>query len=310
MSVLCLFLVATVVGGVPSPAGAAVDVDVAACTVAGHVTAAPAVTVLPKPVNYAATLTAACLAPAGDDGGAWAITANAFGPLESCAGGEGTGTFAAGGTSQFDGAVTGGSFTYVRTSNVVNLEGKLQTSLDDEPHHVTFHLVLVPDNSADCVNTAVTGATISGTATIADMVEDAAACAVTGVINYGGAGSGPIPGPVPFALNLAAACVGLGDEAGLWNITAVGLSNPESCAEGVAVAAVVGGGGTTNDGTITGGSLNFVRTGLSMHVAATIFTSADGGAAHAFVADLAWVPTPPCPVFNANLAGPGAVSDT
>jgi hypothetical protein len=313
----CCTLLSSVLSGVPlsGPAHALPDVDAAACTAGGPATHS-LITLIPAPATYAATLTLACVvAGNGDDGGAWTLNVTAAGPLESCAEGEGAGTIT-GGTSAFDGAVIGGGFTYVRIGNVIQAVGTIFTALDGATGHpFSAELVYLP-TVPGCPDSGV--GTVTGTLELADGQAiplpdvDGVPCAVAANIAYAppGVALGP---PVPLAFNavFAANCLGVGDDAGIWGFTVAGFAST-SCPAETVVLAPIGAGPAAGDGAVAGGTVSWVRTGVNMHVAATILTT--NGETHHLVADMLWnaLPGPVCGVPNAwgaNATGPGALVD-
>jgi hypothetical protein len=312
----CCTLLSAVLSGVPlsGPAHALPDVDAAACTAGG-----PAnhtlITLIPAPATYAATLTLACVvAGNGDEGGAWTLNVTAAGLLESCAEGEGAGTIT-GGTSAFDGAVTGGGFTYVRIGNVIQAVGTIFTALDGGVGHpFSAELVYVP-NVPGCPDGGV--GTVTGTLELADGQafappdRDGAPCTVAANIAYAPPGVA-IGLPLPLGFNAAFAlnCLGPTDDAGGWTFAVAGFASTSCAAE--SVVAPIGGGPAGGDGTVAGGAITWVRTGMNMHVVATILTT--NGETHHLVADMVWVPLPGpvCGVPNAwgaTATGPGAIVD-
>ena len=281
---------------------------VGACEVTGTATAS-SLTPAPAPASFTVALFANCPV-AFDHAGSWGLFAAATSPLASCASvGLGSGAFVGGGGP--DGSVTGGGFNFTGLGPVVVAAGTLSTSGDVQPHTFTAELVATPTTICSGGPTTIP---LTGTMTITDTVTlnpqpGAVPCAVSLIRQYA-PGVTLAPNPLTGGGVASLNCVGLGDEAGFWNFsfTAAGT---DACSHGLGTYTVTS-GSTSNHGTITSGSIDYVRAGHHAVLVGTIITSAEI-APHRFTAVVAWQPQQTVcglsPVTVAAMAGPGAIVD-
>lgn len=291
------------VGGPPATA------FVGACAVTGTATAS-SLTPAPAPASFNVALFADCPV-AFDHAGLWSLFAVATSPLASCATvGLGSGAFVGGGGP--DGSVTGGGFNFTSLGAVVVAAGTLSTSGDVQPHTFTAELVAAPSTICGGGPTTIT---LTGTMTITDAVPTldpqpgVVPCAVSLIRSYTpGVTLAPVPQTGVGAASLN--CVGVGDEAGSWNFTFT-AAGTDACSHGLGTYTVTG-GSTSNHGTITSGSIDYVRAGYHAVLVGTIVTSAEV-APHRFSAVVAWQPQQlvcgASPVTLAAMSGPGAIVD-
>jgi hypothetical protein len=128
----------------------------------------------------------------------------------------------------------------------------------------------------------------------AEVPPDAAACTVNGAVAIA-PGVNVVPQYQNFIFNtIAINCVGAGDEAGAWNVSAAGGSIlPENCAAGVGEGNFTG--GTGPDGAVTGGHFYYARVGVVVVAVGAITTNGDpvfapGWSNHAFATVLVFWP--------------------
>ena len=155
------------------------------CTVSGDVTITPGIPAEPATVSGPdgftfTSVSITCSGAPGDDasptGSAWTVNASGNdstglnGGGESCAGGQGDGTFT-GGTSpnNADGNVTGGSFHFTRVGTQVTIQNGTLVTANGETHSFSAELSFTPNNGG-CIaqpgNT--TSAGITGSAVVSE----------------------------------------------------------------------------------------------------------------------------------------------
>jgi hypothetical protein len=143
---------------------------------------------------------------------------------------------------------------------------------------------------------AVLGALLGSAPARAEV--DVAACPVAGFMNYVG---GPTYAGV---MHFDCLVAGTGDDGGAWDFNFVVNTTVSACPAATVGNGSIGSGATANDGSITGGSFDYVQAGVNIVLVGTIVTSADAES-HRFAATLVAVPT----CTNMSLTGFAALTD-
>lgn len=301
----CLLVLASVIGFVPH-AGAAPDQDVATCVASGQMTNTP-LQPLPGPMTFTGYLLLDCVTVGtGDDGGTWYLPFAGSSSTQSCAAGTGSGSVVNGATSEFDGDVWAGSFTYVHAGLTVTVSGTVYTDGDDgRAHRLAAELALVP-SSPSCP-TGGGSSSLTGSATIVDgvvlppLTAGAAACAASGVEHYPSWLDSNLA-PRPVVMEIVLDCTGL--PSGGWALLVDGIAPFSVCAAEQGSGSVVS--SATPIGSVSG-SVVWSRVGAVMLIEGSV---SSGSGSATFIGQMLWAPTaPPClgPVPFAQFTGPAAM---
>jgi hypothetical protein len=143
---------------------------------------------------------------------------------------------------------------------------------------------------------AVLGALLGSTPARAEI--DVAACPASAIMNY--------VGGVTYAgvMHFECLVVGTGDDGGSWDFNFTVNTTVSACPAAVVGNGGIGSGVTANDGSITGGSFDYVQVGVNIVLVGNIKTSADTPS-HPFAATLVAVPS----CTNMNLSGLAVLTD-
>lgn len=289
----CLLVLVPVLG--VAPPAAAVDQDVATCVVSGQLANTP-LQPIPGPMSFGGYMLLDCVTVGtGDDGGQWFLPFEGSAWLESCAAGTGSGWIKSGATSQFDGAVWGGGFSYLHAGLTAKVEGYLYTNNDgSRAHTFTAELAIVPYSPACPSNGS---SSLTGAANIVDGVSGpsinagAGACPADGMEIYPAWPLDPTPGIRPVRLDLRLNCLGVGPANGFWGMILDG-SAVSSCAGEAGTASVVN--SSTPIGSVSG-AVNWVRVGVYMKIDGVVSGS---GYTAAFSGVVGWTGLPNCLTYT------------
>lgn len=143
---------------------------------------------------------------------------------------------------------------------------------------------------------AVLGALLGSAPARAEI--DVAACPASAIMNY--VGGITYAGVMHFECLVA----GTGDDGGSWDFNFTVNTTVSACPAAVAGNGSIGSGVTANDGSITGGSFDYVQVGVNAMLVGNILTSSDSPS-HPFAATL--VGAPSCSTMY--LSGVAALTD-
>lgn len=280
------------------------DADGVACAFAGTTTFSPPIQAIGGNSVMTMTGSGTCAGALDDSGNETFLASGALSSL-SCTFSTGSGTIEVTGGEGF----RSGPMTMVLTGTQLTLIATL-FGVDTEPEQLVGTLAIVP-SSVPCASPWA-GGTTAGSIIHYDLASDSNTCLVSGGQNFTNGSVTNTPATLNNNGSITLQCpLQAGDDGGTWNFSFTG-SGTEACIGGAGSETITG-GSTTSDGSVTGGSLTYVRTADVMQIVGTINTSPPAET-HSFSATVAWLPSgnpPLCPApNNASLLGEGSVADT